>query len=241
VAHVRHRPKRYAFTHKHSSWLVDLDAVPQLRAPLRWFARLDPRDHYGGQPSFGSLRAAVLATLTDAGIDVSEVVRVVMLGHARSLGFVFDPMTAYWALRPDGTVAGAVVEVHNTFGQRTTYPARLDEVGRATVAKDLFVSPFNDKAGDYDMRLTLTPSRCSVSIRLDRGKGPVVSAAVSGTPIPATPASIARDLVRTPLMPVRVWVLIHLHAVALWARRLPTYLSVLRADLERTRTKRGTA
>lgn len=229
VSHVRHRPKRYTFVHRHSSWLIDLDAPPRLPLPLRPFAHLSARDHLGGQPDFASLKGAVLDALSGAGIETGGVARVVMLAHARALGFVFDPMTAFWALSHDGTVVGAVVEVHNTFGDRIAYPLRLDADGRGRMDKGLFVSPFNDLQGWYDVRMLLGPERCGVWIRLDRGEGPVLSASVVGDVRAATPRAVARDLLRTPLMPLRVWGLIHVHALRLWRRRLPSYLSLLSA------------
>ncbi len=229
VAHVRHRPRPYEFTHRHSSWLVDLDQPPRLPAPLRVLADVSPRDHLSGPVSFAALKQEVLAGLAAEGVDVGAVERVVMLAHARSLGFVFDPITAFWALASDGRVVATLLEVRNTFGGRVPYVVTLDERGRGRMDKALFVSPFNDLDGWYDVRLQLDEARCGVWIRLDRGEGPVLSASVVGRPVSATTRAVVRDLLRTPLMPMRVWALIHLHALALWAKRLPTYLALLPA------------
>ncbi|HOB04165.1 MAG TPA: DUF1365 domain-containing protein [Propionibacteriaceae bacterium] len=223
VAHVRHQPKPYEFTHAHTSWLVDLDEPPQHSWAMRLVADLRSSDHYAGAPTFAALKASVLATLSEAGVDVSGVARVVMLAHARSFGFVFDPMTAYWALAADGSVVAVVIEVHNTFGERVAYPVLLDKRGRGRMEKSLFVSPFNDREGWYDVRLRLDADRVEVWIRLDRGEGPVVTASVAGKPVPAATDEARRALVRSALMPWRVWALIHVHALRLWRRRLPTY------------------
>ena len=47
------------------------------------------------------------------------------------------------------------------------------------------------------------------------------SAGFSGQPRPATPARLASLLVRRPFMTQRVSLLIRLHGVWLWLRRLP--------------------
>ncbi len=227
VAHTRHRPRSYSFTHRHSSWLIDLDHPPRVPRGLRLLADPRPQDHLDAPPSFAALKEQVLAGLAAEGVERSLVDRVVMLAHARSLGFVFDPISVFWALGADGSVVAALLEVRNTFGGRVPYVVRLDERGRGRMEKALFVSPFNDLDGWYDVRLQLDSDRCGVWIRLDRGEGPVVSASVSGRTIPATTRAITRDLLRTPLMPMQVWLLIHLHALVLWAKRVPSYLKLL--------------
>jgi uncharacterized protein len=49
----------------------------------------------------------------------------------------------------------------------------------------------------------------------------VFDASFDGTPAPATPTALAQAVLRRPLMPLRVSVLIRLHGVWLWLRRLP--------------------
>ena len=44
-----------------------------------------------------------------------------------------------------------VVEVHNTYGDRHAYLVRPDASGRASIDKALYVSPFNDVSGSYDL------------------------------------------------------------------------------------------
>ena len=84
------------------------------------------------------------------GIDLGGG-RVLMLAHARVLGYVFNPLTVYWCHRADGTLACVMAEVHNTYGQRHAYLLRTDERGRARVGKEFYVSPFHPVDGSYRM------------------------------------------------------------------------------------------
>ena len=221
VHHTRFRPLRHSFTHRHTQWLVDLDAVPVLPRTLRPVATLRAEDHLAGNPGFPALKANVLRVLEREGVPTGPGDRVVMLAHARVLGHVFDPMSAFWVFDPAGDLRAVLVEVHNTYGGRHAYVLSLDDSGRADLEKTFYVSPFNDVEGEYAIRLTMTPDTVGVAIRLRVHDEPLVTATVTGTPRTATPSVVARTSVRYPLMPQRVTGLIRLHGIWLWLRRLP--------------------
>ncbi|MGG5260528.1 DUF1365 domain-containing protein [Phycicoccus avicenniae] len=221
VHHTRHRPVRHSFTHRHTQWLVDLDAMPRLPRWLRPFATFRGEDHLSGNPGIAALKANVLRVLERDGVATTPHDRVVMLAHARTLGHVFDPMSAFWVLAPDGTLRAVLVEVHNTYGGRHAYVLRPDAGGRAAMDKDFYVSPFNDVEGEYAIRLTMSPGTVGVAIRLRVHDEPLVTATVTGTPRPATTSAVARTALRHPLMPQRVSGLIRVHGIWLWLRRLP--------------------
>ncbi|GAA4113081.1 DUF1365 domain-containing protein [Knoellia locipacati] len=221
VHHTRHTPMRHTFSHRHYQWLVDLDDPPRLPAWLRPVATFRPEDHLAGSATLPELKANVLRCLERDGIPADGVTRVVALTHARVLGHVFDPMTAYWCLTADGSLRGVVVEVHNTYGGRHAYAVRPDPSGAASVDKDFYVSPFNDTSGEYSIRFHLDDERVSVGIRLHREGELVLTAVVDGALVPATSSSVVRTVARHPLMPQRVSALIRMHGIRLWARRLP--------------------
>lgn len=221
VSHVRHVPHRRAFQHRHYQWLVDLDAPPRLPWPARLLAGFDDRDHLDGGRLGGGTKGDLARWLSARGTDLDPGDRVLMLAHARVLGHVFDPLTVFWCLRQDGTVKAVVLEVHNTYGERHAYLLDADERGRASVDKAFYVSPFNDTAGRYDVALHLRPDRISVSVALDRDDRRVMTAAVTGRPLPATTRTLLRVAGRHLLMTHRVSLLIRWHGVRLWLARLP--------------------
>ena len=221
VSHARGTPVRHSFRHDHYQWLVDLDDMPRLRWPTRLLARFDARDHLDGGRLGGGIRGDVDRFLAARGVRTGPGDRVLMLAHARILGYVFDPLTVFWVLAADGTVRAVVFEVHNTFGQRHAYLLHVDDAGRAEVDKAFYVSPFNDTSGSYAIALRLTPERVSVTVGLVREGQRVMTATTTGTPLPATTGTIVATASRHLVMTYRVWVLIHWHALRLWLRRLP--------------------
>ena len=218
VRHVRRRALDRAFHHAVYLWYVDLDDLPALPRWLRPFARFDARDHLGDPAR--PIRENVDAFLARHGVDLGGG-RVTMLANARVLGYVFNPLTLYWCHRRDGSLACVLAEVHNTYGERHCYLLRPDAAGRATAAKEFYVSPFLTLDGEYRMQVPEPGERLGVAVTLRQDGETAFVASLTGARRPATPAALARMLVRHPLMTQRVAALIRRHGVALWLRRLP--------------------
>ncbi len=223
VSHTRRGPVRHSFTHAHFQWLVDLDALPDLRRPWRWLARFDAADHLDGNRRGGGIRGDLVTWLARRGVDVESGDRLLMLAHARSVGHVFDPLSVFWVLGADEAVRAVVMEVHNTYGERHAYLLRPDANGRARVPKEFYVSPFNDVSGDYLVRLTLDTDRVAVSVALERDGEKVFTSAVTGRPRPATPRALVSTWVRHAFLTHRVSLLIRMHGIRLWLARLTVH------------------
>lgn len=218
VSHVRRAVLDRAFSHQVYLWLVDLDDLPALPRWLRPFARFDAGDHLGDPDA--TLRENVDAWLATQGVDLHGG-RIVMLANARSLGYVFNPLSVYWCHRPDGTLECVVAEVHNTYGERHCYLLHTDEAGRARTPKEFYVSPFLSVDGEYRMLLREPDERLAVSITLRQGGASALTATLVGIRRAATPSALVSMLVRRPLTTYRTSALIRRHGIALWLRRLP--------------------
>jgi DUF1365 family protein len=218
VRHVRKQRMERSFRHGIYLWLVDLDALPELPRRLRPFARFSARDHLGDPRR--SIRQNLDAFLAVHDVDLRGG-QVLMLTNARVLGYVFNPISVYWCHRPDGALECVVAEVHNTYGQRHCYLLRPDAAGRASTAKDFYVSPFLPVDGHYSMLLPVPGERLAVSVSLRQQGRPALTAAVIGVRRPATTASLVRMLLRRPLVTHWITALIRRHGIALWLRRLP--------------------
>jgi uncharacterized protein len=218
VAHVRTAPLRNAFRYRTYQWLVDLDALPRLPAALRPLASFRAADHLGDAGH--SIRENVDAFLASRGIDLGGG-QVLMLAHARVLGYVFNPLTVYWCKDAAGTLRCVLAEVHNTYGQRHCYLLRTDERGRARAAKEFYVSPFYPVDGSYQMTLPEPGERLALTVTLHRPDSPPFVATVRGERRPATPARLLAAAARHPWSTAAVTGRIHAQGVKLWARGLP--------------------
>jgi cyclopropane fatty-acyl-phospholipid synthase-like methyltransferase/DUF1365 family protein len=214
IAHVRAEPVRHDVRHRSYLWFVDLDDLPHFGA----LARFDARDHVG-DPAV-SLRENVDAYLAENGIDLDGG-RITMLTNARSLGYVFNPLSLYWCHDRAGDVVCVVAEVHNTYGQRHRYLLRTDDAGRADTAKEFYVSPFNPVDGSYRMSVPEPGETLSVTITLHRPDSRPFTASVRGVRGPATRRAVLATILRHPLETWRVRALITKHGIALWRKGLP--------------------
>ncbi len=209
IRHTRRRPFRRSFAHRSHTWLVDLDHLPRRRLPLLT-GSFEARDHLGDPAA--TLKDNVEHFLRVQGVDW-EGGRIRMAANARAWGWCFNPISVFWCLRPDGSQAAVVVEVHNTYGDRQAYLLHPDEQGRARTEKQMYVSPFHGTDGWYDVAVPMPGDRLHVAVTLHTDDGATFSASLDGertttSALRAAPASLRHTL------------LIHAHGVWLWARRL---------------------
>ena len=218
VSHARRTPLTHRFRYRVYQWLVDLDHPPRLPWWLRPFSTFSAADHIGDPAS--DIRTNIERFCASEGVDISGH-RILMLANARVLGHTFDPLSVFWAIAPDDSLTCIVAEVHNTYGERHAYLLQTDEKGRGQVDKAFYVSPFFTVDGRYDLQFQLTPDVVSSTVVLKQDGDAVFSATFRGDPKPATPGRLARLIISMPLMTHRTSLLIRIHGVWLWLRRLP--------------------
>jgi DUF1365 family protein len=217
VAHARREPLRNAFSYRSYQWLVDLDALPRLAPWLRPLAQFRAADHLGDPRR--SIRQNVDDYLAERGIDLAGG-RVLMLASARVLGYVFNPLSVYWCHRADGELECVIAEVHNTYHQRHCYLLRTDPLGRATVGKDFYVSPFYPVDGTYRMTLPEPGGRLALTIVLERPGGAPFVATVRGRRSAGGTRGLLRAAIRYPWSTLLVSGRIRWQGIKLYARGL---------------------
>lgn len=216
IYHARREPLRNAFSYRTYEWLVDLDHLPRPGGPLGLLAGFRARDHLGDPDR--TIRANVDEFLRARGVEAGG--RVLMLAHARVLGYVFNPLTVFWCYAADGTLACVIAEVHNTYRQRHAYLVRTDERGRARADKELYVSPYHPVDGWYQLSLPPPGDRLALSVTLHRPGGQRFTAAVQGKGTPATWSALLRATMRHPWSTVTVSARIRWQGIKLYARGL---------------------
>jgi DUF1365 family protein len=145
-----------------------------------------------------------------------------MLANARTLGYVFDPLSVFWVFDASGQLEGVLAEVHNTYGERHGYVVELDDRGSAATDKQFYVSPFLGVFGDYQLKFVLEEDKVGAFVTLRQDGRVVFTGSFVGRPERVSGSLAAgRAALANPLAPQRVMALIKLHGVWLWLRRLP--------------------
>lgn len=244
VRHRRRRPRRNAFRYGLYHVLLDVDELPALDREVRGFGygrravtSFHDRDHLAGEDR--PVREQLAALLAARGIELPHG-PVLVLTNLRVLGYVFDPVSWWFCHHLDGRLAFVVAEVHSTFGEVHCYVLddlehRADGTVRAGADKVLHVSPFLGTDG-LAYRFTFVPprtvpdERVTVHVEVLDADGIVLDATQRGRRVELHGASLARALVRYPLVTLRTIVLIHRQAVRLWRRGVPVHRRPIRPE-----------
>ena len=197
LEHERYAPAHNAFRYRIYQLLLDLDELDELASDIpflsvgrRNLVEVRAADHLG-DPRL-SIRDNVRAWLDSRGVSVPDG-RIELLTHARTFGYVFNPVSFYFVRDAAGGLACVVAEVHNTFGERWPYllgaPGERDDDGRMrfSTEKRLHVSPFMDVSGTYRFLLAEPGERLMMRIDEEREGERLFRAVLTGERRPLTP------------------------------------------------------
>lgn len=219
TVHVRFAPFEHRLSYAIFQLLVDVDApVPP---GLSWLKhnRFGPlaffdRDH--GDRSGAPLRGWVEARLAEAGIQAGGG-PIRLLSFPRVLGYVFNPLSVFFAYRPDGQLAAVIYEVNNTFGETHSYVAPADgtPVERQEADKVFHVSPFFAVEGGY--AFTLRGPGQTLTLTIDKAVNGVRDhvATLKATARPLDDRHLRRAFFKVPFLTLKVIVAIHWEALKL--------------------------
>jgi uncharacterized protein len=228
VTHQRLRPFRHRFTYSVFSLLVDIDRLNELDRMSRLLVVNRPgilsfreSDHVEREGE--TLREFADRLLALAGLE-RPAHRILLLAYPRVFGYVFNPISVYFAYGDDGSPVALIYAVRNTFGERHSYvaPVREGELGpegiRQERAKLLHVSPFIGMNARYHFRV-LPPGR-ALRLRIHETENgePLLAATFYGRAERLTDATLATCLVRFPFMTLKVIAGIHWQALRLWLK-----------------------
>ena len=148
----------------------------------------------------------------------------------RVLGFAFKPVSFWYCLRQDESLAAVVVEVNNTFGERHVYLLQGEAIGYglALQARKVFhVSPFCLVAGSYSMRFMncsdAAGGRTLARIDHQDEAGPLLQTSVSGRLQALTDAGARAAFFAMPALSLMLVARIHWQALRLAIKRVPFF------------------
>ncbi len=225
TTHARRGAIRNAFRYR-----VDFILTPpELSGPLllshNRFNLWSIRDrHHGGAQGRGRGAEWFRTLLADRGLPVDRM-QILLLAQPGFLWFQFNPVS-FWIALIGGRPHAFVAEVNNTLGDRHCYFCAHEDRGEITFdhlfhsEKVMYVSPFQQVAGEYAFNFGLTDDRINIRIAYRNGDEGVI-ATLAGKRRPATSLSLLKAAVCRPAGGLRVLALIHWQALMLWAKKAP--------------------
>ena len=230
VMHARMKPKMHRFSYRVYNLLIDIDRLTEAHRKSAFFSigrfnllSFFESDHAPAGQS--DLRTHMDALLASAGCG-ERAARILLLCYPRVFGFVFNPISVYFAYDQAGQLIALIYEVRNTFRQRHTYVARVEE-GQLSEAglrqernKRFYVSPFMDLAQRYFFRVIPPGDRIAIRILEKDAEGPILAATFCGAQQPLSTGVILRSALIVPFLTVKVVVGILYEALKLWLKGL---------------------
>lgn len=227
VMHRRLVAPLYRFVYDVFYVLWDIDRIDEAVRGLRLCSHnrfnvlaFHDRDHGAKQP--GQLRAWAEGLMRDGGLT-PDGGRIRLLAFPRLFGFAFNPISLWYCERADGRLLAIIAEVRNTFGETHSYLLASD--GREQPYDQVFektkifhVSPFFDLVGRYRFTFEAPAERYRVAIHETREGQPILDATLAGQRMALTDGAILKQVLRMPLMTLKVVAGIHWEALKIWLR-----------------------
>lgn len=210
VLHQRRTPFKHKLKFVNYMWFVDLDKEQ---------SKLLPKDHFGSDAK--SMREAVEHFVISRGERIEPGDKLFAIASARTTGYVFNPLSVYWCVKNDGSTRWAILEIHNTYGDRHAHLLYPDERGNAQIGKEFYVSPFFTVDGEYKTRTYFDENNIVLSVNLYQNNVQVFSASFTGELMEASIKNRLVAYLRTPFSTLQAMARIRAHGIWLWLRRLP--------------------
>ncbi len=142
----------------------------------------------------------------------------------RSLGFGFNPLSIYFCYIKKNLVK-TIFEVKNTFGDIHHYilPNVQKNGIKQKVKKKLFVSPFFDNEGHYELSANFINKKIFIEINYFKFKKLLLSANLKAIEIHFTNTQILKSFFKFLSFPGKNLINIHLEALKLWTKKIKIY------------------
>jgi DUF1365 family protein len=241
VRHRRSRPFVYQLEHSVFYFALDMGELDVVDARLRLVSRnrrnvLEFRDGDHLLPAAADLGREIREHLaSEAAAEprfgrfgnpadlAAEIAgwRITLVTNLRIFGYVFNPASFFLCRDRSGSMQAVVVEVTNTHHERrlyTLWPEQHCDEHRASMEKDLYVSPFIDMDARYTVRVWDRPDELRIAINETEHGEPLLTASLVLRRVPLGNRAVARMLVRYPFVTLKTIAAIHWHALRLWLK-----------------------
>lgn len=246
TSHQRLVPRRKRFAYSLFYIGLDLAEIPALEKRLRFLSfnrwnifSIDSRDHLGDSTS---IEKNLRSWLLERNIPDTENARIFLLTLPRVWGYGFNPVSFFFLSRPKlGPLA--IAEVTNTYremklfplGEPTNHDAENPEIPqwRVRVPKDFYVSPFSDPGLDFQFHISQPHNDLRVVIQIFDGDTCTLHSDLTGSRETLTDWHLLRNVLRYPLLSLKIIFMIHWQALRLFLAKVPYFRKADRREKQR--------
>jgi DUF1365 family protein len=228
VMHKRLIPFIHEFVYRVFYLWLDLDHIDATAKSLKLFSlnrfnvySFHDKDH--GKRDGSSIRPWIETHLQQKDFVDCIGGKIFVLCYPRIFGYVFNPLTLYFCYNHEGILRAILHEVKNTFGDQHGYLLAVPSLHATTpiqqhCTKIFHVSPFLSMPARYDFTLQEPDETLSIVIKQTQEEGLMLVAGLTGKKKSLSDKRLLLNLIRYPLMTVKIIASIHYEAFHLWRK-----------------------
>ncbi|MBP9838265.1 MAG: DUF1365 domain-containing protein [Proteobacteria bacterium] len=225
VGHTRLKPFVYSYNHRVSFLVLDIEKIKLLNSfklislnKFNFFSFLENDHQFKSEKGY---KIEIAEILKEHQIK-SEAKRVLLITIPRMLGYAFKPVSFWCCLDKEDRLFAVLAEVNNTFKERHVYLCYSQDESEITAEKKLIlkkvfhVSPFFDIQGNYQFSFDIRVDYINIKINYLLEEEIVLTTYLKGELKTLSDSQLFKTLLLSPLMTLKVILLIHFHALRLW-------------------------
>lgn len=233
--HARLKPLRHEFRYPVYFFSFDLDEFASIQNSSKIFSHNRPnifslydRDYLDRKP--GSIRQKLKRYLDEQNLG-EDLGRVELITNARFLGHVFNPVSFFYCYTTTGELKVIVAQVSNTFDESHLYildkPSTVDNQGLRHYRhpKTFHVSPFFERKGDYEFKMSEIGPEADISINLFQDHEAVLVSRLQGQSRALNFKTLLSTLIQFPLGVLLTLPRIHIQAAKLYFQKKLTFFT----------------
>ena len=167
----------------------------------------------------------ILSLITNSSYDKEKIKDIKLLTFPKVFGYGFNPLSVYFCYNSNNFLVYTVFEVKNTFGDIHNYVLKNtnNKVITQQVLKKLFVSPFYNKKGHYNLYANHIDKKIITSVEYIMNNNTVFLASMNLKEVQINNLNILKSMVKLIVFPGKIWINIHLQAFLLWLKKSRIY------------------
>ena len=235
INHNRKGKINHIFSNKINAILLDLntDNYDNLKQPSFFssekfnFFCWSASDHGPRKKGLNkdALYEYILNLITNSTYEKKKIKKIKLLTFPRVFGYGFNPLSVYFCYNSKNFLVHTVFEVKNTFGDIHHYVLKNtdNKVITQQVLKKLFVSPFYNKKGYYNLYANHIDKKIITSVEYIINNNTVFLASMNLKEIQFNNFNILKSIFKLIVFPGKIWINIHLQAFLLWLKKVRIY------------------
>lgn len=232
VIHNRRLPKPHKFNYSLYMLYLDLDELEGLNKVSKLFSINKPNllsfyeKDFHNPKSSSSLKQKVIDTIFQkSGIIVDGPVRV--LTQIRSLGFVFNPVSFYFAFDKNEKLVAIMSEIQNTpWNERYCYINKFDhekDIGTFEFDKNFHISPFMSLEQRYKWQISKPNSKIFIKMENFEKEHLTFLASLNLKKMELNSKNLFKMIGKHPFITYKVIAGIYIQAAKLYLKKIPFY------------------